>query len=149
MKSINRRIFISIIMHSNVVHFCQNISFKSALKNFTPVSGHLRTVLMVCEPLSTDAKVKYKSKVSINSKFYFQQSTEDKCINFWNFLLKRKSIRADSGIFLGIQISLWRLIKIISLKASKSSHGDQVKPIHNAQLKVFTGINKNHYIIHI
>ena len=45
MKGIIRCIFISIIIHPNFIHFCQKISFKSALEIFTPVRGHLRTAL--------------------------------------------------------------------------------------------------------
>ena len=46
MKNIIRCIFISIIMHPNFVHFRQKISFKRALENFTPVSGHSKTALI-------------------------------------------------------------------------------------------------------
>ena len=45
-KRIIRCIFISIIMHPNLMHFHQKINFKSVLEIFTPVSGHLRTALM-------------------------------------------------------------------------------------------------------
>ena len=43
MKNVIRPIFISIIMHLNFMHFCQIISFKSALESFTSVNGHLTT----------------------------------------------------------------------------------------------------------
>ena len=44
-KNIIRRIFNSIIMHPNFMHFRQKIRFTSALENFTPVNGYLRTDL--------------------------------------------------------------------------------------------------------
>ena len=44
-ESIIRCIFVSIIMHSNFMHFRQKISFKNALQIFTLVTGHLRTAL--------------------------------------------------------------------------------------------------------
>ena len=50
MKRTIRCIFISIIMHPNFMCFRQKISFKSALKIFTPVSGHLRTALTCTIP---------------------------------------------------------------------------------------------------
>ena len=46
MKSIIRYIFISIIMHPNLMHFRRKISFKSALEIFIPVSEHSRTALI-------------------------------------------------------------------------------------------------------
>ena len=45
MKRIIKRIFISIVMHPNLLHFRQKISFKSALEILTPVSRHLRIAL--------------------------------------------------------------------------------------------------------
>ena len=44
-KSITKRIFISVIMHPNFMHFPQKTSFKSALESFASVDGHLRTAL--------------------------------------------------------------------------------------------------------
>ena len=43
MKSTIRCIFISVITHPNFIDFRRKISFKSALKIFTPVTGHLRS----------------------------------------------------------------------------------------------------------
>ena len=43
MKNFIERIFISMTMHPNFMHFRQKISFKSALKSFASVNGHLRT----------------------------------------------------------------------------------------------------------
>ena len=59
MENVSGYIFISIIMHPNLkMHFRQKISFKSALKAFSSLSGYLRTVLKLHEQYEAFRRIK-------------------------------------------------------------------------------------------
>ena len=47
-KSTIRCIFMSIIIHRYFMHFYQKTTIKSALEIFTPICGHLKTILKKC-----------------------------------------------------------------------------------------------------